>query len=73
MRAEIANGYLKGLTYKAGTKESDPQSIGRIVIEFDADEASAAEIAALIGVGATVTLESPQLSMFGRTPQAAEA
>ena len=63
MQTEINQGVLKGLTYKAGTKESDPASIGRIVIEFDADGSDAAPIAALIGQRITVTLETPQLSM----------
>lgn len=67
MKAEIGSGMVKGLTYKAGTKEDDPQAIGRLVIEFDADEADAAEIAALIGQGAKVSIETPQLAMFTRT------
>ncbi|MCK9496742.1 MAG: hypothetical protein M0R75_14790 [Dehalococcoidia bacterium] len=67
MKAEIGSGMVKGLTYKAGTKEDDPQAIGRLVIEFDAGEADAAEIAALIGQGAKVSIETPQLAMFTRT------
>ena len=49
MRAEINTGVVKGLKYKAGVKEGDPAAIGQLVIEFDADEADAAEVAALIG------------------------
>jgi len=64
MEAEIVNATVKGLTYKAGTKESDPRSIGRVVIEFDADEADAGDIAALIGNDrTTVTLSTPQMVM----------
>lgn len=64
MEAEIGTGVVKGLTYKAGVKESDPDAIGRVVIEFDADEANAGEIAALIGQAASVTIKTPQLSMW---------
>ena len=67
MKAEIGSGMVKGLTYKAGTKESDPDAIGRIVIEFDADEANAGEIAALIGQAASVTIKTPQLAMWSAT------
>lgn len=73
MNAVIANAIVKGLTYRAGTKESDPDAIGRLVIEFDADEANAAEIAALISHGARVELETPQLSMWQPTPTEARA
>ena len=66
MEAEINRAMIKSLAYKAGTKESDPASLGRVVLEFDADEASAAQIAALIGQGVTVTLSSPQLAMVDR-------
>jgi len=67
MKAEIGTGILKGLTYKAGTKEDDSAAIGRIVIEFDADEAAAGDIAALIGLGVSVQIESPQLALFSRS------
>lgn len=67
MKAEIGSGMVKGLTYKAGTKEDDPQAIGRLVIEFDAAEADAGEIAALIGQAASVTIKTPQLSMWSAT------
>lgn len=69
MKAEINTGVVKGLKYKAGTKESDPAAIGQLVVEFDADEADAAEVAALIGQGVTITLESPQVAMFTRVDQ----
>jgi hypothetical protein len=73
VKAVIANGIVKGLTYRAGTKESDPAAIGRLIVEFDADEADAAEIAALISHGARVELETPQLSMWQPTSAKAEA
>jgi hypothetical protein len=63
MHTEIHQGFVKGLTYKAN---SDGISVGRVVIEFLADGGEAAEIAALIGLGCTVTLETPQLSMLNR-------
>ena len=66
MKATIIDGVVKGLTYRAGTKESDPKAIGRVVIEFDADEADAGDIAALIGSSARIDLDSPQLAMFTR-------
>lgn len=65
MDAQIARGVVKGLTYKAGTKEADPDALGRVVIEFDAEDASAADIAALIGLTVAVDLRSPQLEMVG--------
>ena len=66
MEAEINRAMIKSFAYKPGTKESDPTAIGRVVLEFDADEASPGEIAALIGQGVTVTLSSPQLAMVDR-------
>lgn len=65
MNAGIENATVKGLTYRAGTKETDPAAIGRAVIEFDADDADAGEIAALIGQRITVSLTTPQLAMVG--------
>lgn len=65
MNAGIANATVKGLTYKAGTKENDPYAVGRVVIEFDADEADVGDIAALIGQTVTVSLATPQLAMAG--------
>ena len=73
MKAEVNVGEVKGLTYRAGTKESDPAAIGKLVIEFDADEADAAEIAALIGQSARVTIETPQLAMWSRSAADAHA
>lgn len=66
MRAIVNDAIVKGLTYKAGTKESDPKAIGRLVLEFDADEADAGEIAVLIGQAVRVEMDSPQVAMFTR-------
>lgn len=65
MNATIKHATVKGLTYKAGVKDDDPAAVGRLVIEFDAEDASAAELAALIGQAITVDLRSPQMEMVG--------
>lgn len=63
METEIARCTLKALQYKPGTKDEDPDAIGRLTLEFDAELGDAAEIAAMLGQWVSVTLSTPQQRM----------